>query len=224
MKIEAKNLELAYTLASEKLNCSVTELDIKIIQYPTNGILGFFSKNAIIEANLIKVDTSFKPLRKPRAIIRPKDQDKIINSIKEELKNLFCKDYFDVDYLEVKIINKKNVFVKLDGKDTPLLIGKEGRVYKAISHLLFAYINQKYNLGLELEIGDFIKIQRARISKYLDNIVQKVEQSGKAITKPFDSILIKIALDELRERLPNKYVGIKTSKDGKYIVINDFKK
>ena len=35
MKIEAKNLELAYKQAAEKLNCSITELDIKVIQHPS---------------------------------------------------------------------------------------------------------------------------------------------------------------------------------------------
>jgi spoIIIJ-associated protein len=49
VRIEAKTLEEAYLKASETFNCSVTELNIKILQYPSKGFLGFFSKTAVIE-------------------------------------------------------------------------------------------------------------------------------------------------------------------------------
>lgn len=50
MRIEAENLQEAFQKAAEELNCSVTELDIKILQNPSAGFLGFFKKTAIIEA------------------------------------------------------------------------------------------------------------------------------------------------------------------------------
>ena len=50
MRIEAENLQEAFKKAAEELNCSVTELDIKIFQNPSSGFLGFFKKTAIIEA------------------------------------------------------------------------------------------------------------------------------------------------------------------------------
>ena len=49
MIFEAKTLEDVYTKASEYFGKSISELKIKIIQSPTNGVFGFFSKNAIIE-------------------------------------------------------------------------------------------------------------------------------------------------------------------------------
>ena len=52
MKIEANTLQEAFQKAAEQLNCSVTELDIKVLQHPSGGIFGFFKKTAIIEANL----------------------------------------------------------------------------------------------------------------------------------------------------------------------------
>ena len=50
MRIEAANLQEAFQKAAQELNCSVTELDIKILQNPSAGFLGFFKKTAIIEA------------------------------------------------------------------------------------------------------------------------------------------------------------------------------
>jgi len=41
--------------------------------------------------------------------------------------------------------------------------------------------------------------------------------------KALDGILVQIALEKLRDRFPNKYVAIKTSKDNsKFIVLNNF--
>lgn len=48
MKIEAKTFEDAYHEATEKLNCSINDLDIEVIQKPSEGFLGMFKKNAII--------------------------------------------------------------------------------------------------------------------------------------------------------------------------------
>ena len=47
--IQAKNLEEAYKKAGEAFGCEVIDLDIKVIQYPSSGILGFLSKDAILE-------------------------------------------------------------------------------------------------------------------------------------------------------------------------------
>ena len=48
-KFEANCLEKVYELASAEFNCSITELEIEVIQQPSKGFLGFGKKNAIIE-------------------------------------------------------------------------------------------------------------------------------------------------------------------------------
>ena len=50
IKIEALTLEEAYANAASSLNCSVTELNIEVIQYPKSGLMGLFRKKAIIVA------------------------------------------------------------------------------------------------------------------------------------------------------------------------------
>ena len=52
MKIEAENLKDAYNKAADELGCSVTQLNVRVLQHPSGGFLGFFKKNAIIEAVL----------------------------------------------------------------------------------------------------------------------------------------------------------------------------
>ncbi|MEY4505071.1 MAG: hypothetical protein RL154_1368, partial [Pseudomonadota bacterium] len=50
LKIEAQTLEEAYSKASLELGCSITDLDVTIVQNPSKGIFGVFRKNAILVA------------------------------------------------------------------------------------------------------------------------------------------------------------------------------
>ena len=50
VKIEAETLESAYSQAAEQLSCSITQLNIEVIQAPKSGLFGLFKKQAIIVA------------------------------------------------------------------------------------------------------------------------------------------------------------------------------
>ena len=357
MKIEANTLQEAFQKAAEQLNCSVTELDIKVLQHPSGGIFGFFKKTAIIEANLEnqpkpqhkpKNDRNFakksdenesvkeekkqskkhdhndkkrnpkkhkdekneakseqkehknekpnlseknsalakdafaekgeKEAEEPGYVIKrldePKEQkeskvakepqasksapknildtsiienfnqtdeessaqnlpkekkekvvidfDKILPEIKEGMTRLFKASCFDIDKVEVSKFNDETVLIELDGADAALLIGKEGYRYKAISYMLYNWLNSKYNLAIRLEIAQFLQNQEAMMDQYLNGVIERVQNSGRAQTKPLDGVLVKIALEKLREKFPDKYVGIKSGNDGKFVVVNDF--
>ncbi|MBF0897714.1 MAG: Jag N-terminal domain-containing protein [Campylobacter concisus] len=357
MKIEANTLQEAFQKAAEQLNCSVTELDIKVLQHPSGGIFGFFKKTAIIEANLenqpkpqhkLKNDRNFakksdenepakeekkqskkhdhndkkrnpkkhkdekneakseqkehknekpnlseknsalakdafaekgeKEADEPGYVIKrldePKEQkeskeakepqaskstpknildtsiienfnqtdeesapqalqkekkekvvidfDKILPEIKEGMTRLFKASCFEIDKVEVSKFNDETVLIELDGADAALLIGKEGYRYKAISYMLYNWLNSKYNLAIRLEIAQFLQNQEAMMDQYLNGVIERVQNSGRAQTKPLDGVLVKIALEKLREKFPDKYVGIKSGNDGKFVVVNDF--
>jgi len=357
MKIEANTLQEAFQKAAEQLNCSVTELDIKVLQHPSGGIFGFFKKTAIIEANLEnqpkpqhkpKNDRNFakksdenepakeekkqskkhdhndkkrnpkkhkdekneakseqkehknekpnlseknsalakdafaekgeKEADEPGYVIKrldePKEQkeskeakepqaskstpknildtsiienfnqtdeesapqalqkekkekvvidfDKILPEIKEGMTRLFKASCFEIDKVEVSKFNDETVLIELDGADAALLIGKEGYRYKAISYMLYNWLNSKYNLAIRLEIAQFLQNQEAMMDQYLNIVIERIQNSGRGQTKPLDGVLVKIALEKLREKFPDKYVGIKSGNDGKFVVVNDF--
>ena len=129
-----------------------------------------------------------------------------------------------IEVSELSIYDADTIYIKLDGADAALMIGKEGYRYKAISYLLFNWVNARYNKGIRLEIAEFLKNQESSMAAYLSGVIERVELIGKAQTKPLDGVLVKIALEQLRDRFPDKYVGIKNSDEGKFIVINDFHK
>ncbi len=371
MRIEAENLQEAFKKAAEELNCSVTELDIKILQNPSAGFLGFFKKTAIIEAikegahkeakkvpqaarkeNVNEKKREFKKkeslgeeqscqddkdkkknhknrhehhksqavkqnetsaadepkftephaelqVNEPHKKERPKkesgknildhsiidtfnkndfyegedkagssekfdspasggetnltqsapnltkkekqdsradrglaqkqkeqkqkaDIDKALPEIKQGVEKLFGGNFFKIDKIDVRKFDDDTVIVELDGEDAALLIGKEGYRYKAISYLLYNWIGSKYGLSVRLEIAQFLQNQEAAIEQYLKSVIERVEETGKAKTKHLDGVLVKIALEKLREKFPDKYVGVKSNSDGQYVVVNDF--
>ena len=371
MRIEAENLQEAFKKAAEELNCSVTELDIKILQNPSAGFLGFFKKTAIIEAikegvhkeakkapqaarkeNVNEKKKEFKKkeslgeeqscqddkdkkknhknrhehhksqavkqnetsaadepkftephaelqVNEPHKRERPKkesgknildhsiidtfnkndfyegdekikssenfdspasggetnltqsapnltkkekhdsradrglaqkqkeqkqkaDIDKALPEIKQGVEKLFGGNFFTIDKIDVRKFDDDTVIVELDGEDAALLIGKEGYRYKANPYLLYNWIGSKYGLSVRLEIAQFLQNQEAAIEQYLKSVIERVEETGKAKTKHLDGVLVKIALEKLREKFPDKYVGVKSNSDGQYVVVNDF--
>ncbi len=378
MRIEATNLQEAFQKAAQELNCSVTELDIKILQNPSAGFLGFFKKTAIIEAvkegaaskevkkthqngrengqkengaekkkefkkkenlseeqnrrndkkknhknrhenhknqavksndsalnaskleesqpqakaqskekeahkkeqpkkesgksildhsiidtfnkndfydseekagssenldsqavgseanlkqvapNLAKKENSDTRQTRAQSAQKQKEQklradiDKALPEIKQGVEKLFGGNFFAIDKIDVRKFDDETVLVELDGEDAALLIGKEGYRYKAISYLLYNWISSKYGLAVRLEIAQFLQNQEAAIEQYLKGVFERVEETGKAKTKPLDGVLVKIALEKLREKFPDKYVSVKSSGDGQFVVVNDF--
>ena len=204
MRIEAKTLEEAYVKASEIFNCSVTELNIEIIQYPSKGFFGLFAKPAIIEVD--------KPI---------KSIEEIIPEIKKGLKNLFKHSCFDIDTVEVKKIDEETIGVKIDGPDSALLIGKEGYRYNALNYMIYSWIYQKYGFKTKLEVAEFLKNQEKMLRNFLAPFIAKVKEKGYGKTKPFDGILAYLALEILREAFPDKYVALKEKNNEKYIVIGE---
>lgn len=340
VKIEAVSLESAYSLAAEKLSCSITQLNIEVIQAPSKGFLGMFKKQAIIvatakvevqevtkpqetpvvnapateEVESTKSSTKkerpkekVKPVKKPAPKTKSKKQDKpqrhndlilpasfvtdqeddydgsdlysdedeeiyigeeteicdkshdeiheqlagvtsssgktelmdkffqentydnvckpseVAQEIKEKVEALFKHACFEIDEIKVCEHDDKTILVEFTGKDAALLIGKEGYRYKALSYMLYNWINATYQLQLRLEIAEFLKNQEEMIAKYLEGVNKNINRDGKAQTKILDGVLVQIALRELRATYPDKYVAIRSTRDGaKFIIINSF--
>jgi len=278
-KFEAESLEKVYELATLEFNCSITELEIEVIQQPSSGFLGLGKKKAIICAycktqkeqdssstkfyrnknikiedvsskiesqnqskyeekrenstKTLKVeskekifdnfyeDTSSNEISK---IIIKKSKEDVIKEVKEGLHLLFDKTCFKLDDIKVSFYDDKTLYIEFLGEDSALLIGKEGYRYKALSYILFNWINDKYALMLRLEVAQFLKNQEIAINSYLSPVIELIKEKGSFKTKPLDGILVHIALKRLRDEFPNKYVAIKTNIKGeKYVLVNEYK-
>ncbi len=204
MKIEAKTLDEALLEASKKLNCSVADLEYEVIQSPSNGLLGFFKKNAIIE---VKED-----------VVR--DISDVIQDLRKSLKNLFEKGCFEIEVVEISQFNEDTIYIKLDGNDAALLIGKEGFRYNSLNYMLYHYVFQKFGYKIRLEVAQFLEKQEEALKGFLAPFIERVKEKGYGKTKPLNGILVYLALEILRKEFPEKYVAIRGDKE-KYVVIGE---
>ncbi|DAB29548.1 MAG TPA: hypothetical protein CFH84_08740 [Sulfurimonas sp. UBA12504] len=151
------------------------------------------------------------------------DMQAIAKNVQKDINQLFDLACFNIDTIDVSVYDENTLLVEFRGEDAALLIGKEGYRYKALSYMIFNWINAKYQVQLRLEIAEFLKNQEESITRYLVNVCDIIEKDGRAQTKILDGVLIQIALRELRERYPEKYVVIRSTRDGlKYIIVNDY--
>jgi spoIIIJ-associated protein len=228
-KIEAKTIDEAYQKAVKEFNCSIVELDITIVQNPSAGLLGLFRKNAVISVS----KKGEKPLENSEETVKTKNISKkapvctvnneVIQKIEDGVKKLLNASCYDIELKKIEKYNDNTVCIYVDGEDAALLIGKEGYRYKAFSYLLYNWANIKYDVNVRLEIAEFLSNQKEMIKKYLEHVIEKIKNNGRAQTKVLDGILVKIALEELRAEFPDKYVGIRTARNGgKYVLVNDF--
>jgi spoIIIJ-associated protein len=269
IRIESATLEGAYSDAASKLDCSVTELKIEVVQYPSSGFLGMFKKSAIIVATLDKKTQKKVPevkIQEPKVLndtIMPesfvsmqedeeegidddvesyladyddkfddanevdaqefKSTSEIAKIVDAQINDLFKSICFDIEKVQVSAYDEDTLLIEFKGEDAALLIGKEGYRYKALSYMLFNWINSKYQLQLRLEIAEFLKNQEESVFRYLNGVKESVDRDGRAQTKVLDGVLVQIALRELRDVYPDKYVAIRSTRDGlKYIIINDY--
>ncbi len=148
--------------------------------------------------------------------------DELALLIENQLKELLDKSCFNIDVVEVDVIDN-TALIFIDGEDAALLIGKEGYRYNALSYMIFNWLHSKYELFIKLEIAEFLTTQQEMIANYIKPVIENVEKYGKGKTRFLDGILVQIALEQLRERFPNKYVAVKTGREGKkFVVINEF--
>lgn len=278
-KIEAPSLELAYAKAAAEFGCSVTVLQVEIIQFPSKGVLGLFKKPAIIVAHLpaqeAKVEKKAVKAEATAVVekvieeiheeevehrgsmhndvllaqsfatsqeddLEEDDEDmygdyedqedyeelsveECALEVKEKINELFKEICFDLHEIEVSAYDENTLLVELTGVDSALMIGKEGYRYKALSYMLFNWINATYGLQLRLEIAEFLKNQEESIARYLVGVCESIEREGRGQTKTLDGVLVQIALKQLRDRYPDRYVAIRSTRDGgKFIVINSY--
>lgn len=143
--------------------------------------------------------------------------------VQKELKELLDLMPYQLSEVFVEPYDENTLYIKIDGADSALLIGKEGYRYKAISYLIFNWVNHQYGLMIRLEIAEFLRNQEEMIANYLLPTIESIKTYGKAQTKPLDGVLAHIALKQLRDQFPDKYVSFRLNSEGeRYIVINDF--
>jgi len=152
------------------------------------------------------------------------DASMLQQQIEDQLKDLISKSCFDIDIVEVDVIDN-TAYIFIDGDDAALLIGKEGYRYNALAYLIYNWLQNKHGLYIKLEIAQFLASQQEMIQNYMEPVIEHVHKEGWGRTRTLDGVLVQIALEQLREEFPNKYVAIKRNQNGdRYVVVSEFNK
>jgi spoIIIJ-associated protein len=205
----------------ETLNSKLEALHKKeTIKTPKVGKLKKVNKEKIFDDFYVKEEETLH-----KAPIVQADNQKLKKEIKKNVDELFAELCYKIDEVIVDIIDEgATVYIEFNGEDSALLIGKEGYRYKALSYILFNWINEKYRMMLRLEVAEFLTTQETAIHNYLEPVITAIKSDGFYKTKPLDGILVHIALTKLRDEFPDKYVAVKTNVRGeKYILVNEYK-
>ncbi|MDY0052122.1 MAG: protein jag, partial [Aliarcobacter sp.] len=187
---------------------------------PLSKVPNVESKDKIFD-NFYNEEASQNEISK---IVIKKDKEKILEEVKAGINLLFQDTCYKIDQINVNFYDEETLYVEFLGEDSALLIGKEGYRYKALSYILFNWINEKFGLMLRLEVAQFLKNQEEAIYTYLEPIIEIIKEKGTFKTKPLDGILVHIALKKLRDEFPDKYVAVKTNVRGdKYVLVNEYR-
>lgn len=150
-------------------------------------------------------------------------KEEVADEITKLIQEMLSYTPYKIDNVKVSFYDNQTLSIYIDGEDSALLIGERGYRYKAISYLLFNWIQPTYGYNIRLEIAQFLQNQEDAIDAYLVGIINEVRREGRAQTKPLDGILAFIALKKLREQFPDKYISFRENpQNERYIIINDF--
>lgn len=150
-------------------------------------------------------------------------KEEVASEIQNLIQEMLSYTPYKIDNVNVGFYDNQTLSIYIDGEDSALLIGERGYRYKAISYLLFNWIQPAYGYNIRLEIAQFLQNQEDAIDAYLVGIINEVKREGRAQTKPLDGILAFIALKKLRGHFPDKYISFRENpQNEKYIIINDF--
>jgi len=86
ISFEGRTLEEAYKKASKEFDCSITNLKSEVMQAPSNGFLGFFKKNAII--NVYKCLSSTRKKEKKKKRINIKEVNLNIEDVSRDIEQV----------------------------------------------------------------------------------------------------------------------------------------
>lgn len=208
MRIVEKTLEEALIKASKEANCSIRELEYDVIQLPSAGFLGLFRKDAIIEVK-----------------IKKQIEKDLLQTIKTELTELFCNDYFEIKEIDVRALNENTINVEFICDNYECLIGKEGQKYRSLDTIINHYTNVKYKLYSRVDVLGVLLTLRDNVEKHLKDVRTRIHETGKAQTRPLEPSLLNLVYEEFLKEFSHKNIVIKDSSAGRYISIyGEFKK
>ncbi|MGH2739549.1 MAG: RNA-binding cell elongation regulator Jag/EloR [Actinomycetota bacterium] len=188
----AASVEEAIEAALEELGVSEQEAEVEILREPSKGLLGLRSQDAVVRVR-VREEAPDEEALEEQAELASDFLEGLLNAmdVKAEI------DYDEVDgvmYVDIVGIDEES--------DMALLIGKHGQTLDALQELLRTAVQRKTGerCRVMLDIEDYRKRRRAKISERARDVAVAVKRTGKQQKlEPMSSFERKVVHDTVAE-------------------------
>ena len=164
----AKTVDEAVKLALGELSADIADVDVKVIEKPKSGFLGFGSRDALVEVSCCKEALSAKS----------DDIEKIEEFLKGLISNMGVNGEISYDEDEEAI----NLYIN-ESDDFKVLIGKSGETLESIQYILsiFARRNTSLEKRVYLDINGYKKRKEETIRETAMTFAKKAIRYKKVM-------------------------------------------
>lgn len=197
---EGRTTNEAIEKGLKDLNVSKKQVDIKVLE--TDDKRSFFS---ILTPRVVKVeitvkDEHVKVVKKERIEISAETENKAEENIKNFLNDFISK--LPTNDLTYKIlVDKNDLLVEIEGKDTGYLIGYRGNVLNSLQNIINNIANNGTNerVRVLLNVGGYKEKREKDLQELADKVAGSVIRRNKSITlEPMTSYERKIIHSRLQ--------------------------
>ncbi len=204
IKKEAKSVDDAIRMAAEELGVAAERLQVTILEEGKSGILGFGSKNAIIEATF---EESIED--KIAAFLQP-----IFESMGIAPDMVFSKE-------------EEQLHVKMDCENSGIAIGRRGETLDALQYLTSLVVNREAAdyTRIIMDVSDYRVKREETLVGLAQRVAEKVMKGHRSVTlepmNPYERRIIHSSLQEFKEietysvgEEPYRKVVVRSTKGG----------
>lgn len=204
--VKGQTVEEAVQEATRQLGVTQDQLQIRLIQEPSKGFLGFLSKPAIIEAEIKEEELP--------AEVHHGDPNPFFPNVEKGVQFLEAVlPKMGLSEVKVHVKQEKDqVLINLEGKELGLAIGKRGQTLDALQYLTNVVANrgQKERVRFIVDAENYRERRRKSLEQLADRLAKEVIRTREKITlEPMSAADRKIIHTHLQH-----YAGVKTISEG----------
>lgn len=176
----AKTVDEAVKLALEELSADISDVDVKVIEKPKSGFLGFGARDALVEVSLKEEkeedfnDFVEEVVEETCCIKEIPAKSEDVEKIEEFLKELISKMGVECEVTSDEDEEALNIYIN-ESDDFKALIGKSGETLESIQYILsiFARRNTSLEKRVFLDINGYKKRKEESIREMAMTFAKK---------------------------------------------------
>lgn len=189
IEVSAKTLEEAITKACIELGAASDDIEYKILETGSNGILG------MIGARPYVIEAWLKPVAEPSL------EDKAMEFLSSVFEGMGMQVSLSLSYDEAE----RELSVEMTGDDMGVLIGKRGQTLDALQYLTSQVVNKNLNeyVRVKLDTEHYRDRRKETLETLAKNISYKVRRTRRPVAlepmNPYERRIIHSVLQNDRD-------------------------